>query len=140
MPEPELTAQEIVERQTRVAGQMRRHIKRDKHWKDEMHQLPADPEGLPRDMLFSAIAKEHTVSLSTWPSRRWTRIDGRSTTWPRISRLATLLIYLNLIKNHILVGFGPVSEPRRGRWTRTCLVQYLRLMWSWPRCRSRRGR
>ena len=63
MPEPELTAQEIVERQTRVAGQMRRHIKRDKHVLDPMHQLPADPEGLPRDMLFSAIAKEHTVSI-----------------------------------------------------------------------------
>ena len=63
LPEPELTAQEIVERQTRVAGQMRRHIKRDKHWKDPMHQLPADPEGLPRDMLFSTIAKEHTVSI-----------------------------------------------------------------------------
>jgi hypothetical protein len=63
MPEPELTAQEIVERQTRVAGQMRRHIKKDKHVLDPMHQLPADPEGLPRDMLFSDIAKEHTVSV-----------------------------------------------------------------------------
>ena len=63
MPEPELTAQEIVERQTRVAGQMRRHIKRDKHVLDPMHQLPADPEGLPRDMRFSDIAKEHTVSI-----------------------------------------------------------------------------
>ena len=32
---------------------MRRHIKRDKHVLDPMHQLPADPEGLPKRHAFS---------------------------------------------------------------------------------------
>lgn len=60
---PELTAADIVERQARVAGQMSRHIKRDKHVMQPLHRLPADPQGLPKDALFSHIAAEHTVSV-----------------------------------------------------------------------------
>ena len=87
MPEPELTAQEIVERQTRVAGQMRRHIKRDKHWKDPMHQLPADPEGLPRG---HAVFGHSEGAYGIYRlGRRWTPTGGASTAWPRILLLAT---------------------------------------------------
>ena len=98
MPEPELTAQEIVERQTRVAGQMRRHIKRDKHWKGSDAPIAGRTPKACRETCSSTIAKEHTVSIDlAFPSldayRRSEHGDGA-----RILRQATPRTCRRLIK------------------------------------------